>query len=75
HFVYEERIAGDAGVPQGELNLHKREHEAYRERMRTFQHAFSENDKRAPVQLMAFCRTGGCRTFSFAIWSWAGSCA
>ncbi len=54
HFIYEERIAGDAGVPQGELNLHKREHEAYRERMRTFQHAFSENDKRAPVQLMAF---------------------
>ena len=54
HFICEERIAVDAGVPLGELNLHKQEHEDYRERMRTFQHAFSENDKNAPIQLMAF---------------------
>lgn len=54
HFSSEERIALDGGVPVPELNQHKQEHEAYRERMRSFRHAFSQNDKRAPVQLMAF---------------------
>jgi len=54
HFTSEERIALEGGVSARELNLHKHEHEAYRERMRGFRHAFAQNDKRAPVQLMAF---------------------
>ena len=54
HFASEERISLDSGVPVRELNMHKQEHESYRERMRAFRHAFSQNDKRAPVQLMAF---------------------
>ena len=59
HFATEERIALDAGVPMAELNAHKQEHQAYRDRMRTFQHAFAQNEKRAPVQLMAFLSSWG----------------
>lgn len=54
HFSTEERIARDSGVPIADLIAHRAEHEAYRDRMRAFQQSFVQNDKRAPVQLMAF---------------------
>ncbi len=54
HFATEERIALEGRVPTAELNAHKQEHQAYRDRMGIFQHAFAQNEKRAPVQLMAF---------------------
>ncbi len=54
HFMTEERIAEEGEVPYDELVDHKAEHENYRQRIRGFRRAFNENDKQAPVQLMAF---------------------
>ena len=53
HFTTEERIAAEGGVPLGELESHKAEHEGYRNRVQSFQQSMSK-DKTVPVQLMAF---------------------
>lgn len=54
HFDAEERIARDSNVDVTAQAAHKLEHQNYRDRMDTFRRAFEQNDKRAPVQLMAF---------------------
>ncbi|MBV1921433.1 MAG: bacteriohemerythrin [Pseudomonadales bacterium] len=53
HFTTEERIAVDGGVPSGQLESHKAEHDAYRVRVKSF-YASMSKDKTVPVQLMAF---------------------
>lgn len=54
HFSAEERIARDSNVDIAAQAAHRLEHESYRDRMANFRRAFEQNDKRAPVQLMAF---------------------
>lgn len=57
HFSTEERIARDSNVPIDDLNAHKARHESYRDRMVSFRRDLENNDKRAPVQLMAYLST------------------
>lgn len=57
HFATEERIARDANIPIEDFNAHKAKHESYRDRMLSFRRDLEQNDKRAPVQLMAFLST------------------
>lgn len=54
HFNTEERIAADNNVPFSELESHKGEHQAYRERIKLFQKNYLSSAKFIPVQLMAF---------------------
>lgn len=54
HFSCEERIAKENDVPLGMLQLHKLQHEAYRERMRSFRRALEARERTTLVQMMAF---------------------